>query len=278
MSKIQTCHKCDNPTGRCEDDSMLDSNGNPLCESCFEAGSGNQDKSQLDIKDCPVCGSNSFLSRCENDRWQKVYYVCCSRAGCWCEGPFRNDEASAISTWNDRPIYESKRKELEELREAKGLLPVCKVDQELFAANVTCRQQAKLIEYHEKTIADQKREIEDCVEGMAMQSALIKELREELERERIRLAACGVIALSNTADSAKQAREMQEYYWSASAQDVANAVDKQMELRELCGELVRTIELAAERFRGDPCIADNPWLDAAEDCEKAAAKAKERLK
>ena len=72
------------------------------------------------------------------------------------------------------------KQELEELREAKGLLPKCEVDQELFAANVTCRQQAKLIEYHEKTIADQKREIEDCVEGMAMQSALIKDLRKEL--------------------------------------------------------------------------------------------------
>lgn len=72
------------------------------------------------------------------------------------------------------------KRELEELREAKGLLPVCEVDRELFAANVTCRQQAKLIEYHEKTIADQKREIEDCVEGMAMQSATIKDLRKEL--------------------------------------------------------------------------------------------------
>ena len=41
-------------------------------------------------------------------------------------------------------------------------------------------------------------------------------LRAELETERMRLAACGVVALANTPDSAKQAREMRPEYWSAA--------------------------------------------------------------
>jgi hypothetical protein len=101
----------------------------------------------------------------------------------------------------------------------------------------------------------------------------LEELREELERERIRLAACGVIAMSNTADSAKQAREMHEDYRSASAQDVANAVDKQMELRELCGELVASMKAASIWIKN--CTTP---LDAARELDLAVAKAKERLK
>ena len=32
----QLCHHCDQPTGRCEEDSMWDSDGNPCCEKCHE--------------------------------------------------------------------------------------------------------------------------------------------------------------------------------------------------------------------------------------------------
>jgi hypothetical protein len=39
------------------------------------------------------------------------------------------------------------------LRDKHGLLPVTKVDQELFVANVTCRQQAKMIEALEAQIS-----------------------------------------------------------------------------------------------------------------------------
>ena len=56
-------------------------------------------------------------------------------------------------------------------------------------------------------------------------------LRAELETERMRLAACGVVALSNTADSAKQARDMRPEYWSASCGDVARMVDENISLR-----------------------------------------------
>ena len=44
----------------------------------------------------------------------------------------------------------------------------------------------------------------DCVEAA---KAEIESLRVELETERMRLVACGVVALANTPDSAKQARE-----------------------------------------------------------------------
>lgn len=57
------------------------------------------------------------------------------------------------------------------------------------------------------------------------------EARAELERERMRLAACGVVAMSNTPESAKRNREMHADYHSASCDDVASAVDREMELR-----------------------------------------------
>lgn len=56
-------------------------------------------------------------------------------------------------------------------------------------------------------------------------------LRSELEAERIRLAACGVVALSNTPESAAKARDMRPEYRSASCDDVARMVDEQMHLR-----------------------------------------------
>lgn len=56
-------------------------------------------------------------------------------------------------------------------------------------------------------------------------------LQAELETERIRLAACGVVALANTPDSAAKARDMQPEYRSASCDDVARMVDENMRLR-----------------------------------------------
>ncbi len=32
----QVCTKCDALTGRCEDDSLLNDNGDPLCEECWK--------------------------------------------------------------------------------------------------------------------------------------------------------------------------------------------------------------------------------------------------
>jgi hypothetical protein len=59
----------------------------------------------------------------------------------------------------------------------------------------------------------------------------IERLRAELEREKMRVVACGVVALANTPDSAEKARKMHDDYRSASCNAVARAVDEQMRLR-----------------------------------------------
>lgn len=56
----------------------------------------------------------------------------------------------------------------------------------------------------------------------------VVELRAELERERIRLAVCGVVARADTPESAKEARDMHPYYHSASLDDVISMVDALM--------------------------------------------------
>ncbi len=60
----------------------------------------------------------------------------------------------------------------------------------------------------------------------------IKSLRQQLETERVRLAACGGVAMANTPESAAKAREMLPQYRSASCDDVAAAVDREMALRQ----------------------------------------------
>lgn len=34
--KVQMCEKCDEPTGRCGDDSLFVHSLGPLCEACFD--------------------------------------------------------------------------------------------------------------------------------------------------------------------------------------------------------------------------------------------------
>ena len=65
----------------------------------------------------------------------------------------------------------------------------------------------------------------------------ITSLRAELERERMRLAACGVVAMANTPESAARARDIHPDYRSASCDDVARAVDSEMSLRAELTEL-----------------------------------------
>lgn len=62
-------------------------------------------------------------------------------------------------------------------------------------------------------------------------------LKDELERERIRLAACGVVAISNTRETAKENREVSNEYKSSSFDQVCAAVDREMALRERIEEL-----------------------------------------
>jgi hypothetical protein len=58
--------------------------------------------------------------------------------------------------------------------------------------------------------------------------AEIVRLIEELNTERMRSVACGVIAMANTPESAARYRNMAEEYKCASADDVARAVDREM--------------------------------------------------
>ena len=60
----------------------------------------------------------------------------------------------------------------------------------------------------------------------------IAELEAELERERVRVAACGVVAMANTRDSAREARQVLPEYRSALLCDVERAVDREMAERE----------------------------------------------
>lgn len=98
---------------------------------------------------------------------------------------------------------------------------------------------------------------ETLVRQTQIDAARIEELERELECERLRLAACGVVALANTPESAAKAREMLPKYRSASCNDVARIVDSEMALRQ-------------ER---DALQADNArLLEALENCRLLAAR------
>lgn len=60
----------------------------------------------------------------------------------------------------------------------------------------------------------------------------IESLKDKIEQLRLQLAGCGVAALANTRDSAKQRIDRDSPYWSASYKDVCDAVDREMVLRE----------------------------------------------
>ena len=79
-------------------------------------------------------------------------------------------------------------------------------------------------------------DIDAILNELARVTTLAADREAELETERIRLAACGVVALSTTAESAAEARTMSPAYWSASCGDVAAAVDEQMRLRAALAE------------------------------------------
>jgi len=106
--------------------------------------------------------------------------------------------------------------------------------------------------------------------------------REELDRERMRLAACGVVANANTPQTAAAARAFPDEYRSASCDDVARIVDSEMQLRAdrdrlaACVERVRGVcdaiasNVDAECFCGEcddeACIAyrDVCWVRTAD--------------
>lgn len=63
-----------------------------------------------------------------------------------------------------------------------------------------------------------------------------KTLPDELETERMKVVACGVVAMANTRETAEEARKMRPEYRSASLGDVERAVDCEMQYREELAE------------------------------------------
>lgn len=96
--------------------------------------------------------------------------------------------------------------------------------------------------------------------------------RDELERERMRLAACGVAALENTPESAAQRIGRDNPYWSASYGDVCGAVDREIALRTeaaeyaaLCDRLSDILTRTANALKGKPGeLVRHSWHDLPE--------------
>lgn len=79
---------------------------------------------------------------------------------------------------------------------------------------------------------------DDCTDA----AAELRRLHKELERERMKLAACGIVARADTPDSAKNARKMHQDYESASCSDVALRVDECIRLRALNLGLIEALK------------------------------------
>lgn len=99
--------------------------------------------------------------------------------------------------------------------------------------------------------------------------AEIEHLQAEAERLRMQLAACGVVAMSNTPETAAKNREMHPDYMSASCQDVMRIVDSEMANRA-----------DAERWRFGLTVntddefvkAIEPFMDWADDANPQSAE------
>lgn len=84
------------------------------------------------------------------------------------------------------------RETIKALRNQKGLLPVCEVDQQLLAANVTCRQQATMIESQAKRINALEYQLSVCnlarlIGENSEQAARIAELEKEATHLKIQI-------------------------------------------------------------------------------------------
>lgn len=83
--------------------------------------------------------------------------------------------------------------------------------------------------------AEYSRRLADAIDSALAQPEptddRVGQLEAELERERLRLAACGVVAMADTPESAAKARDMSPEYHSASLDDVIRQIDALMELR-----------------------------------------------
>lgn len=124
---------------------------------------------------------------------------------------------------------------------------------------------------------DQIKEIESLKEQVAHLQILERQLAEkdaELKTERIRLAACGVVALANTPDSAAKAREMLPEYRSASCDDVARTVDREMALREQLATVTAQRDLLGKILSCQVKLNESEACLVYQDCYEALASLK----
>jgi hypothetical protein len=79
---------------------------------------------------------------------------------------------------------------------------------------------------------------------------------DELEVERMRLAACGVAALGNTKGTMAERITKDNPYWSASYGDVCSAVDREVLYREALDRILHELGVPGP---GIPAPVDNAY-------------------
>jgi hypothetical protein len=108
----------------------------------------------------------------------------------------------------------------------------------------------------------------------------LAEAWEQLETERMKLAAIGVVALADTIESRDKARDMLPEYRSAALADVERRVDECIKLREQRNRLAEALkacredscELLGERswWKDEPgCNLSNRYDDTVENIVRA---------
>jgi len=94
----------------------------------------------------------------------------------------------------------------------------------------------------------------------------------EIERLRMQLVACGVVALANTPESAAKARDMHPDYMSASCGDVIRTVDIQMQLRAELAALKANRDAPLLVHRVGTSLDQQRTETAADNCEVLRAR------
>lgn len=117
-------------------------------------------------------------------------------------------------------------------------------DDRLLDNAATCSQVREMLQ---EDYTNEDRPLRECVRlnVIAPYRAALAAMGDDLERERVRLAACGVAAMQNTRTSAANGRMARDAWaWSASYADVCRAVDSQMDERERAEQAERKFEQA----------------------------------
>ena len=127
---------------------------------------------------------------------------------------------------------------------------------------------------------DLEQRFEDTKSAIETLTRELVEARAGHERERMRLAACGVVALADTPQAAAKQRDMHPDYRSASCDDVARRVDECMTLRaELTDTKARLAEaVALLQHRGGPLCMARYYSECECDCGVGPFLAKQESK